>query len=115
MRVKWTIFAAGLFTLGLGATAQAKETQFWNLTANTITKFQLSAPGKNDWGADQVVNDSDYSVDPDERLKITDVATGVYDVKFRDQSGRSCIVPNVAIKQGAVFSIDEKSIKGCTK
>jgi len=107
------IFAACLWTFGLAATARAKETQFWNLTANTITKFQLSAPGKNDWGADQVVNDTDLSVDPDERLKITDVTTGVYDVKFRDQTGRHCIVPNVAIKQGAVFTIEEKSLKGC--
>lgn len=115
MRAKATIVAAGLWTLALLSMAAAKETQFWNLTANTITKFQLSGPGKNDWGPDQTVNDSDQSVDHDERLKITDVATGVYDVKFKDQTGRRCIVPNVAIKQGSVFTIEEKNLSGCTK
>ena len=114
MRVKLTIVASVLATLGLTGGARAKDTQFWNLTANTITKFQLSEPGKNNWGPDQTVNDSDQAVDPDERLKITDVTTGVYDVKFKDQTGRRCLVPKVAIKQGAVFAIEEKNLSGCT-
>src|ERR1700679_3312018 len=32
------------------ASASAKETRFWNLTANTITSLQLSPPGKDEWG-----------------------------------------------------------------
>ena len=42
------------FILALVATsASAKDTQFWNLTANTITSLQLSPPGKNEWGRNQ--------------------------------------------------------------
>ena len=107
--------AATALVCCLPSGAFAKDTQFWNLTANTITSLQLSPAGKGDWGADQTANDSDHSVDHDERLKITDVATGVYDVKFKDQTGRRCIVPNVAIKQGSVFTIEEKNLSGCTK
>ena len=114
MREKWIFVALGMATLAFTGAAEAKDTQFWNLTANTITKLQLSPPGKDDWGPDQTANDSDQSVDHDERLKITEVTTGVYDVKFKDQTGRLCIVRNVAIKQGAVFSIEEKKLKGCT-
>ena len=47
--------------------------------------------------------------------KITDTAAGVYDVKFTDKTGRSCVVSNVEIKTGAVFSIEEKALKGCSK
>jgi hypothetical protein len=54
------------------ADAFAKDTQFWNLTANTITSLQLSPAGKNDWGRNQADNDRDHTVDHDERLKITD-------------------------------------------
>src|SRR5450755_1370837 len=74
--------------------ASAKDTRFWNLTANTITSLQLSPAGRNDWGRNQADNDRDRTVDHDERLKITDTAAGMYDVKFVDQSGRTCVVPN---------------------
>jgi hypothetical protein len=104
---------ASLLVCCLATGASAKDTQFWNLTANTITAFQISPAGQNEWGADQTVNDRDHSVDHDERLKITGVKSGVYDVKFRDKAGRSCIVKDVVVKEGAVFSIDEKSVKNC--
>ena len=95
--------------------AVAKNTQFWNLTANTITSLQLSPAGKNDWGPNQADNDSDHAVDHDERLKITGAPSGVYDIKFVDKSGRTCVVENVPIKEGAIFSIEEKNLKGCAK
>ena len=95
--------------------ASAKDTQFWNLTANTITSLQLSPAGKNEWGANQADNDRDHTVDHDERLKITDTEAGTYDVRFVDKSGRTCVVPNVQVKTGAIFSIEEKELKGCAK
>ena len=105
---------AAALLLGVVPTfAMAKDTRFWNLTANTITSFQLSPAGKDDWGANQTDNDSDHSVDHDERLKILGVKPGVYDVRFEDKDGRSCIVRNIEIREGAVFSIDEKRPKTC--
>jgi hypothetical protein len=95
--------------------ASAKDTRFWNLTANTITSLQLSPAGKNDWGPNQADNDRDHTVDHDERLKITDTAPGLYDVKFVDSSGRTCVVPNIEVKTGAVFTIEEKSVKNCAR
>src|ERR1700733_15051102 len=109
-------FIPALLVLLFAATgALAKDTRFWNLTANTITSLQLSPPGKNEWGRNQTDNDNDHTVDHDERLKITGAEAGIYDVKFVDKSGRTCVVPNVQVKAGAVFSIDEKELKGCTK
>ena len=93
----------------------AKDTRFWNLTLNTITSLQLSPDGKNQWGPNQTVNDRDRTVDHDERLKITETVPGTYDVKFVDQRGRTCVVPNVQIKAEAVFSIEEKDLKDCVK
>jgi hypothetical protein len=95
--------------------ALAKDTRFWNLTANTITSLQLSPAGKNDWGKNQADNDRDGSVDHDERLKITDTAPGTYDVKFVDKTERTCVVPNIEIKTGSIFTIEERTLKGCTK
>jgi hypothetical protein len=109
------ILAACVLLVLVPSGASAKDTQFWNLTANTITSLQLSPAGKNEWGRNQTDNDRDHTVDHDERLKITDTAAGTYDVKFTDNSGRICVVPNVDVKAGAIFSIEEKSLKGCSR
>src|ERR1700722_833019 len=109
------LLGAAALSICISASASAKDTQFWNLTAHTITAFQLSPAGKDDWGADQTANDSDHSVDHDERLKITGIESGVYDVKFAAKAGRSCVLRNIAVKKGAVFSIDEKKTGSCEK
>ena len=95
--------------------ALAKDTRFWNLTANTITSLQLSPAGKSDWGRNQADNDRDGTVDHDERLKITDTVPGMYDVKFVDKTGRTCVVPNIEVKTGSIFTIEEKSLKDCAR
>ena len=104
-------FALGFIPLG----ASAKDTRFWNLTANTITSLQLSPAGRNEWGRNQADNDRDGTVDHDERLKITETPPGVYDVRLTDKTGRNCVVPNIQVTAGAVFTIEEKDLKGCAR
>ena len=101
--------------LAMTGTALAKTTRFWNLTDNTITKFELAPKGTDKFGADQAKNDKDGSVDHDERLKIIDVPTGTYDARLADTKGRMCLVKDVAIKEGEVFSIEEKQLTDCKK
>ncbi len=105
--------AIGLVLALAPSLAYAKDTQFWNLTAHTITALQLSPAGRDQWGADQTANDPDHSVDHDERLKILGIVAGAYDVKFTDKTGRTCEVKNLAIREGRVFSIDEKQVGAC--
>jgi hypothetical protein len=38
------------------------------------------------------------------------IEPGRYDVKLADNIGRVCIVRNVDVKEGAVFSIEEKHL-----
>jgi len=104
-------FALGSIPLG----ASAKDTRFWNLTANTITSLQLSPAGRNEWGRNQADNDRDGTVDHDERLKITETPPGVYDVRLVDKTGRSCVVTKIQVTTGAVFTIEEKDLKGCAR
>jgi len=106
--------AAVLLLLTAGS-ALAKVPLLWNLTANTINSVLISPAGKDQWGPEEIVNDNDHTVDPDERLKITGVADGIYDVKFKDVKGRSCVVRNIEIKTNKVFTIDEKELKDCAK
>jgi hypothetical protein len=97
------------------AVAQGKGIRLWNLTTATISGFQLSPAGKNDWGPNQTLNDRDKEVDHDERLRITGVEPGRYDAKVSYRDARQCFVRDLEIKAEAVFSIADKDLKDCNK
>jgi len=114
--MKRLIIALGVFALLASAAGAAdKPTRFWNLTSMTIVDFRAAAPGSTDWGPNQCANDRDGAVDHDERLRITGVGSGRYDVKLTFKDGRVCTVKNVEIKDGGVFSIEEKDLTECSK
>jgi hypothetical protein len=100
-----------LSSAGLGA---ERPLRFWNLTRHTISEFYLAPAGTANWGANQCNNDKDGTVDPDERLRISDTPAGIYDVKLADVSGRVCTVRNVKVETGEIFSIEEKDLTSCT-
>jgi len=100
------------------STASAQDRRgirFWNLTLYTVTQMQMSPAGQNAWGPDQCKNDRDGTVDHDERLRITGIQAGRYDVKLTDKIGRVCVVRDIEVKDGAVFTIEEKQLTDCTK
>lgn len=122
MYLKWVtnLFRIILIVIVLGATAgvaaaQERPTRFWNLTRNTISEFRVGAPGSSKWGPDQCKNDKDGAVDHDERLRIVGVPSGTYDAKFADVTGRVCVVRDIKIETGAVFSIEEKDLTSCDR
>jgi hypothetical protein len=103
------------FMTSNAAAQDRKGIRFWNLTLYTITHFHMSPAGQDAWGADQCKNDRDGTVDHDERLRITSIVPGRYDVKLSDKTGRVCIVRDIEVKDGAVFSIEEKQLTDCRK
>jgi hypothetical protein len=107
-----------LFLLFFGispAFAADKPIRFWNLTAHTVTSLQLAKPGTPDFGPDFCKSDKDGSVDHDERLSLADVASGTYDVKLGYADGRKCVVKNLNLQPGKIFSIEDKDLTDCTK
>lgn len=114
MRIIMTVAAVALCAVPALA-AKEQRTRFWNLTGNTITKLYLAPAGTEQWGPNQTANDRDGTVDHDERLRITGVSSGRYDAKFSDSTGRVCIVKNLEVKAGDIFSIEESEIANCRK
>jgi hypothetical protein len=100
-------------SLSSALAADRKPIRFWNLTLHTIVSLQMSPAGQQAWGRDQCANDRDHEVDHDERLRITDIDPGRYDVRFKDKTGRTCIVKNIDVKDGGIFAIEEKDVTGC--
>ena len=115
-RLRW---AAGIVLLvGLWSHGQAADhLAFWNLTASTISNLQMAPAGTEAWSANQCANDPDGVVDADERLKLTGIAPGRYDVKLTQKSGRTCIVRGVDVKSGGryAFAISEQDLKDCAR
>lgn len=104
-----------VLVVGAAAAQDKRSIRFWNLTLYTVTSMHMSPAGQETWGPDQCRNDKDGTVDHDERLRITGITAGRYDVKLTDKIGRTCVVKNVEVKDGAVFSIEEKQLADCKK
>jgi hypothetical protein len=98
---------------GCAVSQEGKGIRFWNLTLHTITSFRMSPAGEDRWGADQCRNDRDGTVEHDERLRIIGITPGSYDVKLEDETGRTCLVRNIAVQAGAIFSIEERQLTDC--
>jgi hypothetical protein len=107
-----------LLTCTAGTTrslAADKPPQFWNLTSSTVTGLELSKSGENAFQSNQTVNDPDGTVEHDERLKLTGVESGVYDLRLTLKDGRTCFVRNVNIRRGKPFSIEDKDLVDCSR
>jgi hypothetical protein len=104
--------AAMLLFSTSSVTLAAERLRFWNLTATAITELRLAPAGTDKWGPNQCENDSEKSVEPDERLTITAIEPGRYDVRLRDKQGHTCIVRTVEILSGRpyAFSISDKDL-----
>ena len=114
--MRWILASAALLLASTGElAAQGKGIRLWNLTTATISGFQLSPAGKNDWGPNQTLNDKDKEVDYRERLRITGIGPGRYDAKVSYPDARQCFVRNIEIKADAVFSVEDKDLKDCNK
>ncbi|MGC2785352.1 MAG: hypothetical protein WA397_16270 [Roseiarcus sp.] len=105
----------GALAILLAGPAMAKDTRFWNLTSSTVKSLELAPAGASAFGPNQTTNDPDGAVDHDERLKITGVATGVYDARLKLTDGRQCMAKGVRIEAGKVFAIEEKDLTGCSR
>ena len=106
------VIASALCALPASA---APKTKFWNITGDTIVKFELAPAGTTKWGPDQCKNDADDSVDDDERLTIKDVPTGAYDARMTYKDGNVCLAKSVKVTEGKIFSIEKKDLTNCTK
>ena len=99
----------------LASAADGKGIRFWNLTSETIVELRMAPTATDGWGSNQCANDRDGTVDHDERLRITGIAPGRYDLKVGFKDGRTCTVRNIDVKGGGIFSIEDKNLTDCAK
>ena len=104
-----------LLLLLSGHAVAAEPMRFWNLTGETVTSLTLAPAGSDAYGPNQCANDRDGTVDNDERLRLTGVEPGRYDVRLGFKRGRMCTVRGVQLRgEGKyAFSLEPVDLKDC--
>jgi hypothetical protein len=96
------------------ALAAAKKFFAYNMTTRTdFTGVYLAPEGTTNWSPNQALNDPDKSLDTTERLLLTGLAPGRYDVKLVAKDGRTCFVKNVDLTKKNSFLIKDGQLTGC--
>ncbi len=94
---------------------KASKMKFWNITGVDLTEVSLAPAGTDKFGDNQTKNDDNAQAENDERLPLTDVTAGKYDVRVKDKDGRSCLVKGVELKEGGPysFSLEADQLTDC--
>lgn len=82
-------------------------------TSATFVGVYLAPESSGNWGANQVLNDKDHTLDASERLLLKDVEPRRYDVKLVDRAGRSCILKGVDLTRERSFEVRDQDIMNC--
>lgn len=96
--------------------AKKTKMKFWNLTGEELVELYMAPAGTDKFGSNQTENEDEKVVGRDERLPLTDVTAGTYDVKIKDKAGRSCLVKNVEVRDTGPysFSLEADQLTDCT-
>ncbi len=80
-----------------------------------IVELHLAPAGTDKFSDNQTKNDDNNVAETDERLPLTGIAAGKYDVKLKDKNGRSCLVKNVEVKDSGPysFSLEADQLTDC--
>jgi hypothetical protein len=100
---------------GLSVTASAADRFFaYNLTTSSeFTGLWLAPAGTENWGPNQALSDKDHSLDVTERLPITGLGPGSFDVRLQDRKGHICVKRNVDLRHDHSFDIRDGDLAAC--
>ena len=108
--------SAGAFAGDDDTKSKTSKMKFWNLTGVDIVELYLAPAGTDKFGDNQTKNDDNNQAENDERLPLTGVTAGTYDVKLKDKNGRACLIKNVEVRDSGpyAFSLEADQLTDCT-
>jgi hypothetical protein len=112
-----TPLQVALLLLVSGTCGAAPPMRFWNMASETVVDLRLAPSGTQAWGENQCANDKGGEVETDERLTISGVRPGRFDVQLVQKAGRRCVVRGVEVAAGKAYSfvIGDDQLKGCSR
>lgn len=111
----YRIAALGLVVslAALPAAAAAKFFAYNETTSTTFAGIYLAPAGTTKWGMNETLNDKDHSLDFGERLPLTGITPGRYDVKLVTDKGKTCVRKGVDLTNDTSFEIRDADLAGC--
>jgi hypothetical protein len=86
----------------------------FNSTGTTDFKGVYLAPeGTQNWGPNETKNDDNGTLDHGERLKLTGIQHGRFDVKLQDEKGHTCLKHGVDLTKETSFEIRDADLAAC--
>lgn len=114
MKLQAILMLAGLVIAGTVPAAAGPNYFAYNDTAvTTFTGVYLAPAGTTTWGPNQALNDDDKELDFGERLTLTGLSPGKYDVKLVDGKGKTCILHQVDMTKENSFEIRDPALTDC--
>ncbi|MGH6969455.1 MAG: hypothetical protein ACREEN_10175 [Stellaceae bacterium] len=114
MKIAVIMMLAGLAVAWVAPAVAGTNHFAYNDTAVTSFSGVYFAPaGTTLWGPNQALNDDDKELDFGERLTLTGLDSGPYDVKLIDKKGRTCIMHKVDLTKAASFDIRDADLTRC--
>ena len=107
---KLLFMSIGLSFACSAAMAAEDSMLFLNRVGETLVKLQLAPAGTTKWGPDQCSFEDDKSVENNEKIPLKEIVPGRYDVRFTDLKGRTCMVKNLEVKDGALVVLREAEL-----
>lgn len=95
------------------ATAATKHFVYNDTAVTDFAGVYLAPAGTAKWGPNQVLNDDEGVLDFGERLTLTDMDPGIYDVKLIGKDGRTCLMHKVDLTKAASFEIRDTDLGAC--
>ena len=107
--------ASSTFADDDGKADEKTKMKFWNLTGEDLTELYLAPENTSEFGENQTKNDDNNQAEADERLPLTNVKAGVYNVKIKDKNGRTCVVKGVELRDTGPysFSLEADQLTNC--
>ncbi len=113
-RLLAVLLLGGMSILVQPASAAGKKFFAYNMTTRTdFTGVYLAPAGTTNWGPNQALNDPDKSLDPTERLTLTNLEASHYDLKLVARDGHTCIIKDVDLTQKTSFEIKQAQLTDC--
>jgi hypothetical protein len=97
-----------------GAFGADRFSGFNETTSTVFVEVYLRPQGVATWGPNLALNDKDKVWDSGERLAITGLSPGIFDLKVIDRSGRACIKRGVDLTRDRTFELRDGDLGGCT-